>query len=157
MKRRTILAVSMVILAIGLIDVIFTYLYSSLVVYALKDTISLAEEGAQGFPVVIKENDKIVIEGNSTKPINIYIIGILPQQVASNANTFSISYISPNSGTVYIQFRSLPYSNLTTISFTIKVFNSWFSGIGYLSSGVILFIGLILLGYAVQLKERRRG
>jgi len=105
MRRRTILAVSMVILAIGQIDIIFTYLYSSLVVYALKDTISLAEEGAQGFPVVIKENDKIVIEGNSTKPINIYIIGIVPQQVASNANTFSISYISPNSGTVYIQFR----------------------------------------------------
>ncbi|AAK42784.1 hypothetical protein SULI_02385 [Saccharolobus solfataricus] len=156
MRRRTILAISITILAIGLIDVLFTYLYSSLVVYSLRDNFSLAEEGAQSFPILVKQNDKIIIEGNSSKPIDIYIIGIVPQKVANNVSSFSISYVSPNTGELYIQFRSLPYSNLTTISFTIKVFNSWFSGIGYLSSAIILFVGLILLGYAVQLKERRR-
>ncbi|WP_338604371.1 hypothetical protein V6M85_06290 [Sulfolobus tengchongensis] len=154
MKRSKIaLFLSLAILIIGVSILSFTYFYSSLVVYKMQDEFSLAEASAQGFSIHVREYDTISIEGTSSNPVDIYIIGLEPQQVASGVNSFHIIYTSPISGNLYIQFRTLPYTNLTSISFTIEVFNSWFSGIGYTSSILFIIIGLIVMGYYLQIRS----
>ncbi|MEM3759420.1 MAG: hypothetical protein QXV70_07275 [Saccharolobus sp.] len=158
MKRKTTKIVGLVFIILGIAVIIFTYIYSSLAVYSIQKNIFLAENSAQSYLVSVKTNDIIFVHGNSTKPIDVYIISFEPQEVIRNATSFNIYYNSPISGNIYVQFRSLPFTNLTTISFEIVVYNSWISGIGYLSSGLLLLIGLLFMGYYIlRDKNKRRG
>ncbi|MDT7862382.1 MAG: hypothetical protein RRA45_09235 [Saccharolobus sp.] len=156
MRRKTAFIIFLLFLTLSIIDLIFTYFYTSLVIYSIKNNILLSEDAEQSVYINVKAYDTIIIKGNSTKPINIYVQSFIPINLKNNVTSFKISYISPISGPLYVQFRTLPYTNLTKISFEIFVVNSWFSGIGYLIFIFLLIISLIFLGYYRMLSRRKR-
>ncbi|MEM0264148.1 MAG: hypothetical protein QXQ01_07360, partial [Saccharolobus sp.] len=78
MKRKTAKIVGLVFIILGIAVIIFTYIYSSLAVYSIQKNIFLAENSAQSYLVSVKTNDIIFVHGNSTKPIDVYIISFEP-------------------------------------------------------------------------------
>ena len=155
MRRKNILLLGLILLALSLLGFIFTYVYSNSVAYSLSGRLFLSESSAHSYLVPVKPGDIITVSGNSTHPIDVIVIGVVPKVIVENGTSFEASTICVASGTVYVMFRTLPYTNITEIDFNIKVYNSWFSGIGYIASSFILLMSLFVLGYYILLTRRR--
>ena len=155
MKRRNVLLLGLIFLAFSIFGFVFTYVYSNTVVYSLSGKLYLAESSAHSYPVIVRSGDTIAVSGNSTNPIDVIILGVVPKEVVSGESNFKVSSTCIANGEVYVMFRTLPYTNLTKINFTIKVYNSFFSGIGYVASSFVFLISLFILGYYILLRKRR--
>ncbi len=146
----------LIFLLLGIGLTLFTYLYTSAIVGKVSSYISLSEASARSYVVFTKEGDTIIVKGNSTNPIDIYIISPEIVPLANSVTSFRISFLSHINGNLYIQFRTLPYTNLTKISVEILVINTWFEGIGYLISALFLIVSLFILGYYRSLSKNVR-
>ncbi|TRM73809.1 hypothetical protein DJ528_11135 [Sulfolobus sp. B5] len=142
------------LLGIGL--TLFTYLYTSAITSKVSSYISLSEASARSYSIFTKAGDTIIIKGNSTNPVDIYIISPEIVPLANSVTSFRISFLSHINGNLYIQFRTLPYTNLTKVSLEILVINTWFEGIGYLISALFIIISLFTFGYYRSLSKSVR-
>jgi len=156
-----LLIVSLTFFIVGTLMIPLTFYYSNLVIYAKSFHIFLGERSGYSISFNGNSGDLAEIKGFSSSPVLIYEEN--PPEGGVYLGTFQ--------GNFSKSFEVLPFKQIlieggnypSNVTAQIIVYNTDFSQVGYTTSGLLISLGLILLGYYFALmkgnnnKIRKKG
>ncbi|ARM75459.1 hypothetical protein [Acidianus manzaensis] len=149
MNKQIIL--SLVIIVIGVLLSIFTFIISSEVLYSTHVSESLGDYSSATVNIP-HQYGEIKITGNINGSVNLYLLNY-PTEV--NLGNFSGRLDLSHIDNGYNELLFVNNQNPSSLKLTILITNTAFATAGYTLSSLALIIGVIILIYGVKLRTEK--